>query len=183
MVISVERYDLRPVRSPCEWGAYHAIRRDAIFAALLPGQPYDECDAAEFAPGHFPNVLVYDGEIIGTVRIDLIGEKEAGLRLIGVRGDLQRRGHGHALLRFAEQAARALGKTEIVINAHPSSFAFYVANVIARAHGTTPDHHGPASFGWENACRDIAPSTAHRRVPGTVSLPSQAPQIAPNPRL
>ena len=128
MVISVERYDLRPVRSPCEWDAYHAIRQDAIFAALLPGQPYDECDAAEFAPGHFPHVLVYDGEIIGTVRIDLIGEKEVGLRLIGVRGDLQRRGHGRALLRFAEQAARALGKTEIVINAHPSSLAFYVAN-------------------------------------------------------
>src|SRR5262245_33627008 len=130
MAATVERYHFRPVRSPREWSAYHAIRRDAIFAALLPDQPYDARDAAEFTPGHFPHLLIYDGEIVGAVRmrIDLIGEKEAGLRLIGVRGDLQRRGHGRALLRFAEQTARALGKTEIVINAHPSSLAFYVAN-------------------------------------------------------
>jgi GNAT superfamily N-acetyltransferase len=110
MVVSVERYHLQPVRSPHEWSAYHAIRRDAIFAALLPGQHYDERD---------PD---------GTVRIDLIDEKVAGLRLIGVRGDLQRQGHGRVLLRLAEQTARAFGKTEIVINAHPSSLAFYVAN-------------------------------------------------------
>jgi GNAT superfamily N-acetyltransferase len=128
MVASVERYTLRPVRSPREWAAYHAIRRNAIFAALLPAQPYDERDPDEFAPHHFPHVLVHDGDIVGTVRIDLIGEKAAGLRLIGVRGDLQRQGHGRVLLRLAEQTARAFGKTEIVINAHPSSLAFYLAN-------------------------------------------------------
>jgi GNAT superfamily N-acetyltransferase len=128
MAATVERYRLRPVRSPREWSAYHAIRRDAIFATLLPGQAYDERDPDEFTPGHFPHVLVYDGEIVGTVRIDLIDEKAAGLRLIGVRGDLQRQGHGRVLLRLAEQTARALGKTEIVVNAHPSSLAFYLAN-------------------------------------------------------
>ena len=128
MAATVDRYRLRPVRSPREWNAYHAIRRDAIFAALLPGQDYDERDPDEFAPGHFPHVLVYDSEIVGTVRIDLIDERVAGLRLIGVRGDLQRQGHGRVLLRLAEQTARAFGKTEIVINAHPSSLAFYLAN-------------------------------------------------------
>lgn len=128
MAATVERYRLRPVRSPREWNAYHAIRRDAIFAALLPGQDYDERDPDEFAPGHFPHVLVYDSEIVGTVRIDLIDERVAGLRLIGVRGDLQRQGHGRVLLRLAEQTARAFGRTEIVINAHPSSLAFYLAN-------------------------------------------------------
>jgi peptidoglycan/xylan/chitin deacetylase (PgdA/CDA1 family) len=39
-----ERYSLRPLRSPHEWAAYHAIRRDAIFARLLPGQAYDGLD-------------------------------------------------------------------------------------------------------------------------------------------
>jgi GNAT superfamily N-acetyltransferase len=128
MVATVERYTLRPVRSPREWAAYHAIRRDAIFAALLPGQPYDEHDPDEFAPDHFPHVLIHDGDIVGTVRIDLIGKKGAGLRLISVRGDLQRQGHGRVLLRLAEQTARTFGKTEIVINAHPSALAFYLAN-------------------------------------------------------
>ncbi|HYY39004.1 MAG TPA: GNAT family N-acetyltransferase [Xanthobacteraceae bacterium] len=128
MAATVDRYRLRPVRSPREWNAYHAIRRDAIFAALLPGQDYDERDPDEFAPGHFPHVLVYDSEIVGTVRIDLIDERVAGLRLIGVRGDLQRQGHGRVLLRLAEQTVRAFDRTEIVINAHPSSLAFYLAN-------------------------------------------------------
>ena len=128
MAATLERYRLRPVRSPREWSAYHAIRRDAIFAALLPGQAYDEREPDEFAPGHFPHVLVYDSEIVGTVRIDLIDERAAGLRLVSVRGDLQRQGHGRVLLRLAEQTARAFGKTEIVVNAHPSSLAFYLAN-------------------------------------------------------
>jgi GNAT superfamily N-acetyltransferase len=62
------------------------------------------------------------------VRIDLIGKKQAGLRLVAIRRDLQRRGHGRILLRLAEEAAHALGRTEIVINAHPTSLGFYLAN-------------------------------------------------------
>jgi len=62
------------------------------------------------------------------VRIDLIGKKQAGLRLVAIRGDLQRRGHGRILLRLAEEAAHALGRTEIVINAHPTSLGFYLTN-------------------------------------------------------
>jgi len=124
----LERYALRPARSPQEWSAYHAIRRDAIFAPLLPGQAYDEHDPDEFERGHLPHVLVRDGEVIGTVRIDLIGDTQAGLRLIAIRRDLQRQGHGRVLLRLAEQAARAFGRTEIVINAHPTSLPFYLAN-------------------------------------------------------
>jgi hypothetical protein len=54
---------LRPVQSPQQWTAYHAIRRDAIFAPLLPGQAYDEGDADEFKPGNLPHVLVCDGEV------------------------------------------------------------------------------------------------------------------------
>ena len=124
----LERYTLRPARSPQEWSAYHAIRRDAIFAALLPGQAYDEHDPNEFEHGHRPHVLVRDGEVIGTVRIDLIGDTQAGLRLIAIRRDLQRQGHGRVLLRLAEQTALAFGRTEIVINAHPTSLTFYLAN-------------------------------------------------------
>lgn len=124
----LERYALRPARLPQEWSAYHAIRRDAIFSALLPGQAYDEHDPDEFQHRHLPHVLVRDGEIIGTVRIDLVGETQAGLRLIAIRRDLQRQGHGSVLLRLAEHAARGLGRTEIVINAHPTSLSFYLAN-------------------------------------------------------
>jgi len=126
--IARERYQLRPVQSPQDWSAYHAIRRDAIFASLLPGQVYDADDTDEFRMGNLPHVLVRDGEVIGTVRIDVIDETQAGLRLIGIRTDLQRQGHGAVLLALAEEAARAFGRTEIVINAHPTSLRFYLAN-------------------------------------------------------
>src|SRR5215471_20289897 len=102
----LERYALQPARLPQEWSAYHAIRQDAIFSALLPGQAYDEHDPDEFQHRHLPHVLVRDGEIIGTLRIDLVGETQAGLRLIAIRRDLQRQGHGSVLLRLAEHAAR-----------------------------------------------------------------------------
>ena len=78
-------YSLRPVQSPQQWSAYHAIRRDAIFATLLPGQAYDEHDPDEFEHRHLPHVLLRDREVIGTVRIDLIGDIQAGLRLIAIR--------------------------------------------------------------------------------------------------
>ena len=93
----LQRYSLRPVRSSREWAAYHAIRRGAIFAALLPHDAYDEHNSDEFAPGHFPHLLLRDGEVLGTVRIDLIDERAAGLRLIGIRPDVQRQGHGRAV--------------------------------------------------------------------------------------
>jgi GNAT superfamily N-acetyltransferase len=123
-----ERYCLRPARSEQEWTAYHAIRRDAIFAPLLPGQAYDERDPDEFGPGNLPHVLIRDGEVVGTVRIDLIDDTQAGLRLIGIHPDLQRQGLGAVLLGLAEQAARAFGRTEVIINAHPTSLTFYLAN-------------------------------------------------------
>jgi GNAT superfamily N-acetyltransferase len=125
---SYARYTLRPVQSPQDWTAYHAIRRDAIFAALLPGQIYDENDPDELKPGNLPHVLVHHGEVVGTVRIDLIDDTQAGLRLIGIRRDAQRQGHGAVLLALAEQAARAFGRIEVVINAHPTSLTFYLAN-------------------------------------------------------
>ena len=125
---ALERYALRPVRLPQEWSTYQAIRRAAIFSVLLPGQAYDEHDPDEFQHRHLPYVLVRDAEIIGTVRIDLVGETQAGFRLIAIRRDLQRQGHGSVLLRLAERAARNLGRTEIVINAHPTSLSFYLAN-------------------------------------------------------
>jgi|SRR6516162_7664627 len=146
-------YSLRPVQSPQQWSAYHAIRRDAIFATLLPGQAYDEHDPDEFEHRHLPHVLLRDREVIGTVRIDLIGDIQAGLRLIAIRRDLQRQGHGSVLLQLAEQAARAFGRTEIVINAHPASLTSISPTGIARANGATPHRCRQPSFGSASGCR------------------------------
>jgi GNAT superfamily N-acetyltransferase len=128
MADPLERYALRPPQTSEDWGAYHAIRRDAIFARLLPRQAYDEHDPDEHKPGHLPHLLVRDGEIVGTVRIDLIDPAQAGLRLIGIRNDRQRQGHGAILLQLAERVSYRLGRTIVVINSHPTSLTFYLAN-------------------------------------------------------
>jgi GNAT superfamily N-acetyltransferase len=168
MTAGPQRYALRCVRSPQEWAAYHAIRRQAIFAALLPGQAYDETDPDEVAPGNFPHVLLHDGEIVGVVRIDLIGSSRARLRLLGIRSDLQRQGHGRVLLRLAQDAARRLGKTPIIINAHPTSLAVYHANGYRQGAWGTPNRFQRLSFAWGSDCGDegIAPFPDGRaRVP------------------
>jgi Acetyltransferase (GNAT) domain len=42
---------------------------------------------------------------------------------------LQRQGHGTVLLELAKQAALTkLGRSQVIINAHPTSLAFYLAN-------------------------------------------------------
>jgi GNAT superfamily N-acetyltransferase len=147
-------YSLYPARSPADWKAYHAIRREAIFAALLPGQKYDENDADELTPSNLPHVFTYGGVVVGTVRIDLIDGTQAGLRLIGIRSDLQRRGHGAVLLRLAERAAQDFGRTEVVINAHPTSLRFYLAN--GYAEGEWRDA-GPVPAGLVRVGKRLAP--------------------------
>src|SRR5207253_10695583 len=77
---------------------------------------------------HCPRLRLGDGEVLGTVRMEHSDARGAGLRRIGIPPDVQRQGHGRALLRLAEVAARALGRTEIVINAHPTSLEFYLAH-------------------------------------------------------
>jgi GNAT superfamily N-acetyltransferase len=177
------RYCLRPTRTPQDWAAYHAIRRDAIFALLLPGQAYDANDADEFKPGNLPHVLVHDGEVIGTVRIDLIDAIRAGLRLIGIRRDRQRQGHGVVLLSLAEQTVRGLGRSEVVVNAARSALAFYLANGYGegdwRDQGPAPAGNRPGRETLataRSALREIsrAPQKSQRgyrvRAPGYLSL-------------
>src|SRR5262249_15927283 len=63
------------------------------------------------------------------------------------------------LLRLAEQAARAFGRIEIVINAHPTSLTFYLAN-------------GYREGEWRDAVR--VPANLIR---GGKRLPEQAPRV------
>ena len=145
----LQRYSLRPVRSSREWAAYHAIRRDAIFAALLPHETYDEHGSDELAPGHFPHLLLRDGEVLGTVRIDLIDEKAAGLRLIGIRPDVQRQGHG---LRKKPRVLSAEPRSSSTHTQRHSSSTLPMGT--ARANGATAAQSRRASYGWENGCRE-----------------------------
>jgi len=59
---------LRPTQSAEDWAAYHAIRRDSIFAVHLAGQLYDEKHPDEFKASNLPHVLTRGDEVVGTVR-------------------------------------------------------------------------------------------------------------------
>ena len=63
---------LRAPEGPEEWAAYHTIRRTALFEPYHPEIVYDPDHPDERAPGNHPLVLVKDGDVVGTIRIDLI---------------------------------------------------------------------------------------------------------------
>src|SRR5258708_34371258 len=129
---------LRPTESAADWIAYHAIRRESIFALYFTAEAYDEKHPDESRLENLSHVLVYGDAVVGTVRIDLIDRMRAGFRLIGIKAGLQRQGHGTALLGLAEQLVLRRGRREITINATARSLPFYLK-------------HGYAEGQWKDA--------------------------------
>jgi hypothetical protein len=118
---------LKAVVSDADRRAYHEIRRDSIFAVYRSAANYDPNHPDETKPGNLPHVLTLGGDVIGTIRIDLLGERRAAFRLIAIRNDLQRRGHGSELLLLAERRAQDLDVVEVVLNAVVPALPFYRA--------------------------------------------------------
>lgn len=117
-------YELVTPPEVAEWRAYHDIRRLVLFEARGQVGVYDDTRADERAPGHHPKLLLYRGDPVGVVRIDLNGTT-ATLRRVAVRSDVQRRGHGRALLSLAQQFARDHGCWQMVSHVAPDAVDFY----------------------------------------------------------
>jgi GNAT superfamily N-acetyltransferase len=117
-------HDLRTPRSDEEWRAFHAIRRKVLFENRGKTEAYIENHPDDSKPGNHPLVLVYRGEVIGVARIDVSGTV-AWLRRVAIRDDLQRLGHGRALLQLAEAFAKAEGCDEMRSNAAVEAVGFY----------------------------------------------------------
>ena len=121
MVFAAGRYRLSLPQSPDQWELYHRIRRDV----LLEAQKYALELQEELAPGHHPRLLWLDEHPIGSIRVDVLAPGRAALRLVAIHSEWQRKGHGAALLRLAEQLARDLGCHETVVYATPEAARFY----------------------------------------------------------
>jgi GNAT superfamily N-acetyltransferase len=112
---------VRPAR-PEEAGAIGALV-DAAFARHIPavGQrpgPMDDDHAARIARGE---QYVVDGDEPGALAASIVLVEEADHLLVNnvaVAPDRQRRGHGRALLAFAEDEARRRGLPEIRLHTH-----------------------------------------------------------------
>jgi len=118
------------MRSDLERLRYHAIRETCIFdlyhradgpypCRYDPGHP-DEGD-----PANHPLVLVVDGAVAGTIRIDLKPDGRAALRLIAVAPEWRGAGLGARMLELAEDYARAHGATRLCVNARGPAVGFY----------------------------------------------------------
>jgi GNAT superfamily N-acetyltransferase len=117
-------YELRAPRSSNEWRTFHEIRRKVLFENRGKVDAYIENHPDDSKAGNHPLILIYKGDIIGVIRID-ISESVAWLRRVAIREDLQRLGHGRVLLRLAEAFARAEGCTEVRSNAAVEAVRFY----------------------------------------------------------
>ncbi len=119
---------LRAPESREEWDAYHVIRQKAIFEPYYPNATYVRDHPDEGRREHYPLILVVDGEVVGTLRIDLLDDERAALRLVAIRPDRQRHGHGSALLRLAEDFIRRHGRRRVVVHGNAAVIGFYFDN-------------------------------------------------------
>src|SRR4030095_14369701 len=106
------------------WRGYHDIRREVLFEARGQFGVYDENRPDDRAPGNHPKLLVYSGQPIGVVRID-IDRTTALLRRVAIRADVQRLGHGRALIALAQRFAEGHGCTALASFVAPDAVGFY----------------------------------------------------------
>jgi GNAT superfamily N-acetyltransferase len=122
--MSEREHELRAPVTDAEWHAFHAIRRRVLFENRGKGESYVENHPEDSKPGNHPLVLIYNGDIVGVLRLD-VSETVAWLRRVAVREDLQRQGHGRILLRVAEVFAKEHGCDEVRTNAAVEAVGFY----------------------------------------------------------
>jgi GNAT superfamily N-acetyltransferase len=106
------------------WRSYHDIRRDVLFEARGRGDVYDENHPDERAPGNHPKLLLYRGDPVGVIRID-IASPRALLRRVAIRTDVQRSGHGRVLLSLAERFAAEHGCRQLESHVASDAVDFY----------------------------------------------------------
>ena len=130
------------VSTAADWRSYHDIRRRELWDKRgLTG--YDASHPDEMKPGHYPLLLVCDDLAIGTLRLDVAPGGMGILRLGAIAEDWQGKGFGRTLFRLAEQEARTLGLTHLVLNAYPENVGFY-------------SHEGWQQQVWDNDGRYVA---------------------------
>jgi N-acetylglutamate synthase-like GNAT family acetyltransferase len=121
----MKTYELRRVVSEGDWRSYHEIRRTALFESRGRHGVYDEDHPDEYNRRHYPLLMFHEGVPIATVRLDDFGAGAGALRLVAVRVDRQRQGHGRCLARLAEDFARKMQIRTLYVNAGADAVGYY----------------------------------------------------------
>ena len=124
--------ELRAPRSEAEWDRLHAIRKSFIFDVYHPPDgpwpcEYDPAHSDDRDPANRPLLVVADGEIAGTLRLDVKGRGMAVVRLVALDPGFRGVGMGAGVLRLVEDLARSAGAGSLCVNAQPGVAGFYVA--------------------------------------------------------
>lgn len=153
----MSEYELVPPASADQWLAYHEIRRSVLFEARGRFGVYDDGHPDESSPGNHPRLLLYRHNPIGTVRIDLAGTV-AILRLVAIRRDVQRQGHGRVMLALAERFARENGCRSLESTVATDAVEFYRKCGFEMVGGSDPEAPPPkAPPRMSKACSGVVP--------------------------
>src|SRR5215203_3780744 len=123
-MLTENEHELRAAGSEEEWRALHAIRRKVLFENRGKFDTYIENHPDDFKPNHHPLILLYKGDVIGVIRVEVC-ENVAWFRRVAISEGLQRLGHGRVLLRLAEAFTKSKGCTEVRSNAAVEAIGFY----------------------------------------------------------
>ena len=119
-------YELEPVAaSTPAWKSYHEIARTALFRND-EGEYYS---ALEFMAPYYdrmtPLLLSFNGEAIGTVALDKLGDDTAAMRMVAVEKTHQGQGHGRALGSLLIEFAKSYGIKKLCVNADSEAVGYY----------------------------------------------------------
>ena len=125
------------VASEADWQIYHAIRRTVLWEERgLTG--YDETRAEERLPDHHPLLLMFNGQGIGTTRLDDLRDSTGIVRLVAIATAVRGQGHGRILTARVEEHARGLGIGTLFVSAAAEAEGFYTATGWHRFEGYLP---------------------------------------------
>ncbi len=124
------RLELREPRSELEWDRLHAIRKTSIFDVYHPPDgpwpcEYDPAHPDDRDPANRPLLLLADGEVAGTLRLDLKPDGRAVIRLVALEPGFRGGGLGASMLGLAEDLASASTARALCVNAQPGVVGFY----------------------------------------------------------
>lgn len=118
-------FELRAPRTDGEWQKMHELRIKGIFSVHMPGVAYSYNHPNDHSADNHPLILLVDGEVVGTTRIDRLNEKRAILRLVAIDEEKRGKGLGTKLLELAEDYAQDHGFAEFVVWALEDAVPFY----------------------------------------------------------
>ena len=119
---AVADLSLRAPRDAADWQAIHGLRRRALFDNDVI---YDESHADDRNPDHRVFVLIADGALIGTLRIDFTHPVWAAVRLVAVAPARRGLGFGAAMMGMAEAFIRDKGWRQVRLHAKSDAVGFY----------------------------------------------------------